>query len=293
VPPPYLVVLSLADPVAQRVHQELGALPAADGHVDGAPVRLLPDGTPVLARPALHIEEDRLEDRLPAAIQATRPTLVFPSIHQSESGLRCFTAHPIGNLGEATAVGGEPRTLAPAPARLMTDALRRLDEGGRRIGLRATFEATHHGPATRFPACFVEIGYGTEARPPADAVRTLTKVLRELREDDADRIVVGVGGGHYAPHFTDLALRRRWAFGHIVPRHALQGFTREDAERATRATPGAEGTLVARAADLKLPSAPGFPPRLAEGVAPRRPDPAGHPPGGPTRSTGASRSSGT
>lgn len=267
---PYVVVLAHTDPVAQRVAETWGTLPATGLHVEGAALRALPNGALVLARPGPHVHDDRLEERLPAEVRAADPTLVFPSIHRSDSGLPCFTVHPLGNLGGAADVGGRPRTVVPAAPRLMTDALRRLDAGRATTGLRATFEATHHGPVTAVPAFFAEIGYGADAAPSPAAVGHLARVLQELEEAPDDRIVLGVGGGHYAPHFTDLALKRRWAFGHLVPRHALLLLDRATAHQVREATPGAEGALYARSADLGLPAAAAFQPRLSEGAAPRR-----------------------
>ncbi|HZY92428.1 MAG TPA: D-aminoacyl-tRNA deacylase [Thermoplasmata archaeon] len=266
----YLVVLSLQDPVARRVHDLWGTPPATGEQVDGTPVRRLANGAWVLSRSPLHILDDRVEDRLPASIRAAEPTLVFPSIHRSDSGTRCFTVHPLGNFGGSAEVGGAPRALNPAAPQLMTDALRRLDEAGRSTGLRATFEATHHGPQSSLPSFFAEIGFGDDPEPPPDAVRQLGSTLVELDPDPTDRVVVGVGGGHYAPHFTDLALKRHWAFGHVISRHALLTVDVETARLAMTATPGVEGALYARAADFGLPAGAALVPRLSENLAPRR-----------------------
>ncbi len=271
----YIVVASHADPVAKRVHEGIGPLPSTGQFVDGAPLRTWSKDVWVLSRGGLHIHDDRLDQRLPASLVADRPTLVFPSIHRSESGAPCFTVHPLGNFGAAAEVGGAPSTLVPAPARLMTDALRRLEEAGEAAGLPATYESTHHGPVTDLPAFFAEIGYGSLSDPPPAAVRELQRALGELEEDPRDRVVVGVGGGHYAPHFTDLAVKRQWAFGHLVSRHALLTIDVATAALALAKTPGAEGAIYARSADQGLPAATVLTPRLSETLAPRRT------PGGP------------
>ncbi len=272
----YVVVVSLADPVGRAVHDRLGARPSTGAFVDGAAIRQLTPDALVVGRSTLHIHDDGLESRLPPALVASSPTLVFPSIHRSESGAPCFTVHPLGNLGGAAEVGGAPHTLVPAAPRLMTDALRRLHEGGERAGLSATFEATHHGPVSALPAFFAEIGYGSMPAPPESAVRVLADILLELSEDPTDHVVVGVGGGHYAPHFSDLAVKRRWAFGHLVSRHALLTTDPATAGLALAATPGAEGAIFARASDQVLPAARALAPRLRETSAPRR---EGSPPG--------------
>lgn len=268
--PRYLIVLSEADPVARAVAERWGPLPAVGPVVDGTPLRRLSEAAVVLRRPGLHIHDDAL-DPLLSPVPALDPLpLVFPSIHRSESGQPCFTAHPLGNFGSEAEVGGRPRRLVPTAPRLMTAALRRLHEAGKEIGLTATFEATHHGPLLARPAFFVEIGFGEAPGPSPGAVAGLARALADLEEEPADRVVVGVGGGHYVPHLTDLALRRRWAFGHLISRHALERAAREELAEALRGTPGGEGFLFARAADAERPVLQGLAPRRRENEAPRR-----------------------
>jgi hypothetical protein len=93
---------------------------------------------------------------------------------------------------------------------------------------------------------------------------------------------VGVGGGHYVPHFTDLALRRRWAFGHLLSKHAIATLDAATARDAWTMTPGAEGIVYSRAEDARLPAFEGVGARLREQDAPRR--------GAEAPTTGASRS---
>ncbi len=115
----------------------------------------------------------------------------------------------------------------------------------------APFEATHHGPARDLPAFFAEIGFPEHEEPPPAAVRVLAETLSGLAPTNDDRVAVGAGGGHYAPHFTDLALKRRWAFGHILSRHALALADPEIARSAYAQTPEAQGVLFARAEDAE------------------------------------------
>jgi D-aminoacyl-tRNA deacylase len=152
----------------------------------------------------------------------------------------------------------------------MAAALRQLDECAPSAGLRATYEATHHGPELRSPAFFVEIGYGDRTEPSADAVRMLAEVIPNLRPEPGDRVALGAGGGHYAPHFTELVLRRRWAMGHILSRHALEGIDRETAAAALAFSPTAEGIVFARSADADHVALRGLAPRLRDGDAPAR-----------------------
>lgn len=265
-----VVIISSEDPVAQAVAALWGTLPSVGEHVDGTPLRRLNSRTLLLERPGRHVHDEGLDAKLPVTVRDRLPTLLFPSIHRSEMHVACLTVHPLGNPGPRADVGGRPRTVVPTDPRRMAAALRLLHEGAPKIGLRATFEATHHGPALGLPAFFVEIGYGDAPGPPVAAVRLLAQTIPEIEPDAYDRIALGVGGGHYVPHFSDLVVRRRWAFGHLLSRHALAELDRATAFRAYAASGGAEGVVYARAEDARHPALEGVGPRLRDADAPPR-----------------------
>jgi D-aminoacyl-tRNA deacylase len=279
-----VVIVSETDPVAHAVSDAWGTLPASEGHVDGAPVRRLNEDTVVVRRPGAHIHDEHVDLRLPRTLREASPTLVFPSIHRSERNVSCLTVHPLGNPGPRAEVGGRPRTLVPADPRRMAASLRLLNEGAAPLGWAATYEATHHGPEVDLPAFFIEIGYGELPSPPPSVVRVLADVISRTVVDSADRVALAVGGGHYVPHFTDLTLRRAWAFGHILSRHALEELDRATAEDAYAKTPGAEGVVFARAEDARHPVLDRVGPRLRDQDAPPRPAGESRP------STGGARS---
>jgi D-tyrosyl-tRNA(Tyr) deacylase len=256
--------------VAQGVARLWGTPPASGDHVEGAAVRALAPDTWLLRRPRLHIHDDHLDDLLPPTLRARRPSLVFPSIHRSERNVPCLTVHPLGNPTASAEVGGRPSTLVPTDPPRMVTALRLLSERGRAVGFTATYEATHHGPELTLPAFFVEIGYGKESAPPEPALRVLAETIPNLAPASGDRIAVAVGGGHYAPHFTDLALKRRWAFGHILSRHVLPGLTAETAHDALEGSRGAAGWLPARQEDAGHAALQGMGVRLRDSDAPLR-----------------------
>jgi D-aminoacyl-tRNA deacylase len=266
----YLIVISETDPVAPLVAERWGTPPSIGTAVDGAAVRRLSPSALVVRRPGAHIDDEHLDLRLPPALREPALPLVFPSVHRSEQNLPCFTVHPLGNPGAAAEVGGAPRSLVPTAPRLMVAALRAMNDRASGAGLHATYEATHHGPLLGSPAFFVEIGFGELAGPPKEAVAVLADILPALEPAEEDRVALAVGGGHYAPHFTDLALRRSWAFGHILSRHSLATIDPETARAAFRLTPSAEGAVFARVGDASLPALAGIGPRLKDSGAPER-----------------------
>jgi D-tyrosyl-tRNA(Tyr) deacylase len=268
---PLLIVLSEEDPVAQSVGEIWGTLPATGSHLEGSPIRELGVERLTLRRRARHVEDDRLDALLRSEFGERELSVVFPSIHRSRSGPRCFTVHPLGNPGPEADAGGSPGVLTPADARGMTGLLRRLHEVARPLDLPVTFEATHHGPTLSYPAFFAEIGGGgTADRPSPAEAKVLADSLRSFLPSEDDRIVIGAGGGHYAPHFTDLGIKRRWAFGHLLSDHALEGRTVALLESAVSATPGCEGVLFARTRDAERFGTARTVRRLRETEAPTR-----------------------
>ncbi|MCI4324457.1 MAG: D-aminoacyl-tRNA deacylase [Thermoplasmata archaeon] len=269
--PNYVIVLSDLDPVASAVALRLGTGPSTGVLVDGAPVRDVAPGVVALRRPGRHIFDERLDAKLPDAWRAAMVPLVFPSVHRSERGDEALTVHPLGNPGPTAEVGGRPGVLTPAAPRWMADGLRRLEEGAAKVGLPTTYEATHHGPELAVPAFFIEVG-GSESLPPRESATSLiADVVSSLEEDPHDRVVLGVGGGHYAPHFTDLTKRRSLAFGHILARHVLDDLEPAVARAAWESTgPSASGVVYARAADAERSIAAQWGKRFREGDAPRR-----------------------
>ena len=51
---------------------------------------------------------------------------------------------------------------------------------------------------------------------------------------------IGVGGGHYMPRITDVALSRNVSFGHMIPSYALDEFDEAVLSTALSRTPGVE-----------------------------------------------------
>ena len=53
---------------------------------------------------------------------------------------------------------------------------------------------------------------------------------------------VGLGGGHYAPRFTDLILSAKVDMGHMIPNYQLQDSTDEEIARMIRSAAEASDT---------------------------------------------------
>ena len=152
--------------------------------------------------------------------------VIFLSRHSSKAEISSLTVHPIGNYYTAE-FGGENKTLVPASPRLMTELLHLIKPAAQQTcsSCDVCFEVTHHGPFLETPTLYVEVG-STEKQwmnpIPAKVIATcvlqlLEKVQYEHDMPDDIPVFIGIGGGHYAPRFTDIIFEKRVAFGHMIP----------------------------------------------------------------------------
>ncbi len=205
------------------------------GRFEDEPVRTDPSGCwSVITTAARHLDADHI-DRTVADELGVRPQLlVFLSKHKSKSGIRSLTVHPIGNYQSAD-LGGKPSTVVRAAPHFMTAALRSLRKRADDLDFTISYEVTHHGPYLDTPTFFIEIGSDENAWSEVSAGEALAAVMthlialttdpsnaEELHQLLTEPVAIGVGGGHYAPRFTDLARKRRVAVGHMVPNYQLK-----------------------------------------------------------------------
>ncbi len=147
--------------------------------------------------------------------------VVFMSRHSAASGMPTLTVHPIGNYKKAD-FGGKERTLVKSAPHLMTHALREISKRNDTTEYGVSFEVTHHGPYLETPTMFIEIGSEETHWGDEHAADILADVILSMDKDDDSPVVIGVGGGHYAPRFTELALTKKVSIGHMVPAYQLK-----------------------------------------------------------------------
>lgn len=141
--------------------------------------------------------------------------LVFVSRHAGETG-PLLTTHFTGNFGSAS-LGGHPNTLAvacPTIHSLVVEALATNVPDGYDVGI----ECTHHGPTgIDVPSLFVEIGSDRDHWQDTTAANAVARTVLSLpaTPPESDRVIVGFGGGHYAPRFHRIVRETDWSVGHI------------------------------------------------------------------------------
>ncbi len=204
----------------------------------------------LLSTKDFHIHINDLDERL---LRFDTEAVIFMSRHSSASGEPALTVHPIGNYHDAD-FGGNPKQLVKAAPGLMSDALRKINEYCNLPEFRVCYEVTHHGPYLDKPTFFMEIGSDDRNWGNLPAAEILAKVLMNVKSENY-LTAIGIGGGHYAPRFTEVALKYKLDFGHMIPNYQLENRDDEDILRmmdeASKAT-GAK-TVYLHKKSLKKP----------------------------------------
>ena len=145
--------------------------------------------------------------------------IIVASRHRSESGMKSLTVHPIGNYN-TNEFGGKKKTLVDVPAKSMTGALLKMNEINYLKDFSVNYEVTHHGPFINRPVFFIEIGSNENEWKNLEAGKIIAETILKYKETN-DPIAIGIGGGHYAPRFTKLALKKKISFGHMASKFVV------------------------------------------------------------------------
>ncbi len=163
---------------------------------------------------------------------------VFASKHKSEAGIKTLTVHAPGNLTSKALFGGRPRSLSYANADAMKIALAELKKmrDKKNMEYLVSFEATHHGPTELSrPVLFVEVGSTKREWNDQRAIEIVAEACyKAATNKKCFTKALGVGGTHYAPLHTKIALKTEIAIGHIIPSYAIDELSFEVFEQAIR-----------------------------------------------------------
>ncbi|PNX49227.1 MAG: hypothetical protein BV459_00420 [Thermoplasmata archaeon M11B2D] len=205
--------------------------------------------------PDKKIRHENIDIEVQEQLQIDPKLAIFLSRHRSKMEEPTLTVHPIGNYGEAE-FGGQSKTLVPAAPRTMTYLLRLMKKNLNKTDLdyQICYEVTHHGPFLKIPTLFIEVG-STELqwqkKEPASIIATsllelFTRYHYEEQHPQDIPILIGIGGGHYAPRFTDVAFQKDVAFGHMIPSYHIDSGSIDWTmiEKAIQATPNMTGVYI-------------------------------------------------
>jgi D-aminoacyl-tRNA deacylase len=91
---------------------------------------------------------------------------------------------------------------------------------------------------------------GKKKEPASVVAKSLLELLENYHyEEDFPSnipVLIGIGGGHYAPRFTEVALAKSVAFGHMIPSYQIEDENIDDEilEKTIQATPGVKGVYL-------------------------------------------------
>ncbi len=228
-----LLVCSLPDPASVNIRDRLlerGGWKEGK-EFDGSPSFIRQDCL-MISLKELHLWADNVDRRVESYLDVKVDSVVFLSRHRAVSGTHSLTVHPIGNYGKAD-FGGKAGTLVPPCPDLMTELLRQLKREAFQLDFEVAFEVTHHGPYLETPTLFIEIGSSEETWGSLPAARAIASSLLSVDVPNFPK-VIGIGGGHYAPRYTELALKKKVSFGHMVPNYAFDLKNEDGARESVR-----------------------------------------------------------
>ena len=192
------------------------------------------------------LDEDNLDQRYTTLTGEKVDEVIFLSRHYAASGQPSLTLHVIGvpgesPLGERAEFGGIKGSVVPPNTRFAS-WYRRMYEAGVKHNLTPEFdltiETTHHGPCLSVPTMFVEIGSSESHWGRKDAAEAWADVIYDglglngdgelgnwetLSDDEKlnSKIMLGIGGGHYAPRHTDVIRKTDCWAGHQIASYSL------------------------------------------------------------------------
>lgn len=203
------------------------------------------------------IKHDNLDTEIKEKLGLNPRQAIFISRHRSKTGEPTLTTHPIGNYGKAE-FGGKAKTLPKSSPKMMTQLIRIIKRNAKKEKLyhKVCLEVTHHGPYIEIPSLFVEVGSNEEEWEKQKSSDTIAESILEIiqnyqYEEDLPRdipVLLGIGGGHYAPRFTDIIFEKKVAFGHMIPTYQIEAgnINEEMLEKALDKTPDVSGVYIHR-----------------------------------------------
>ena len=149
---------------------------------------------------------------------------IFLSRHSGAKGIPTLSVHTPGNLSEAK-LGGKPKTVSISPAKAIRTSLLEMAKlvSNQNLSYDVSYECTHHGPSLDAPTMFVELGSSSQQWKDLKAAEVVAEAAVAAVSECSNccSVALGIGGPHYNKKFTKMALTDQWAFGHMIPKYAI------------------------------------------------------------------------
>ena len=237
-----LLLASKADNASVNLHEAvvgLGGWDAPEILPHGLLIRHSTQPVHLLLIEKLHIYADGIDIIHEKETAETVDEVLVLSRHAAKSGLPSLTVHAIGVPGEIPhgeeGFAGGIKGIAVPPSPRFSAIYSALREESSKSELADEFEVsletTHHGPVLTKPTLYLEIGSTESEWIRKDAAMLWAAVIsRVLGLSDKSPegewfgegdVMIGLGGGHYAPRHSDIAIRSGLPFGHLLANYAL------------------------------------------------------------------------
>ena len=186
----------------------------------------------------IHIRADHIDLLFKKQTGLSVYDILILSRHVSRSNTPAMTLHAIGipgilPYGEEGISGGKNGLLVP-PSKYFASLFRRMNTLARKKKLDddfdLTLETTHHGPILTTPTLNIEIGSTEDEWGREDVADCWAEVISDVLvmfgsksvyfNSDLD-VMIGFGGGHYAPRHKAVILNSDINVGHIIANYSL------------------------------------------------------------------------
>ena len=187
----------------------------------------------------LHIWADGIDSEHESVTGSIVDEVLVLSKHVSASETPALTLHAVGVPGEyphgkKARSGGITGSAVP-PSPRFGELFRTMNRIAIELGLEKeydlTMEATHHGPLLETPTLYLEIGSTAEQWVDERAARVWSETISlclglsegstNTKWNGSGNVMIGLGGGHYAPrHKAVISSSEVWV-GHILANYAI------------------------------------------------------------------------
>ncbi len=237
-----LLLASSEDPASMNILSELMRIGGWEDSLDfphGMVTRHSSGNVEALLIDGLHIWADGIDFEHESLTGSKLDEVLVLSRHVSASETPALTLHAIGvpgefPHGEKARSGGITGTAVP-PSPRFGELFRNMCQIAKEAQLEneydLTLETTHHGPVLATPTLYLEIGSTSEQWEDPRAGRVWSQTIdlclglteRSSKGDwrGGGRVMIGLGGGHYAPRHKAVISESDVWVGHILANYSM------------------------------------------------------------------------
>ena len=193
----------------------------------------------ILSIEKIHVHADSIDMVHENEVYCEINEVLVLSRHVSSTDTPAITLHaiglpgiyPPGMPGKSGGINGQLVPPSPRFASLYREMLKEAREKKLDEYFDLTLEATHHGPVLDSPTLYIEIGSTKSDWSREDALNLWARVLCKVLGLNGStplgnwkgegNVMVGLGGGHYAPRHKAVVENENIWLGHVLAGYSL------------------------------------------------------------------------